>query len=401
MTRYPTRGPARVAAASLLACAVLGACGGSGGDSDERAPREGTPRGATAPTTGDGPGEGPTPDPTPDPGTGPVAPTEPDPEPVLDNGSTLLDTTPIAEFLEPDAWKRVELNDGKTPIVEGSWLRPTVNDSWTWQLQGPLVDDYEVDWYVIDAFAPLGRDTMERLRAKGRNVLCYFSAGTYEPWRPDVHFFEPEDLAEPHPGFPDEPWLDPDDEKIMKIMANRMDMAKRIGCDGVELDNVDAFVHDTSFDVTKEEQLRFIKILANEAHERNLTVALKNAIEFMGDTVDYFDLAINEQCFEYTHPELDAMGQPTSRTFTECTYYDKMTDAGKPVFGAEYREVLITDPVERERMCVEARGMNLRTLVLPYELDGSFRWSCDDGRWEGTPPANANPAPEPGARADD
>ena len=360
MTRPPTRGLAR-AAASLLGCVALAGCGDG---ADVRASREAVADAGAGPAT-------PAPTSTPAPDTSPAE--------TPDDGDTVLDTTPIARYLEPGAYERVTLDDGERPILEGSWLRPTVNDSWTWQLQGPLVTKYEVDWYVIDMFSTLGRDSIERLRAEGRNVLCYFSAGTYEPWRPDVHFFDEADLGPPHLGFPDEPWLDPADEKIMRIMANRMDMAVAIGCDGVELDNVDAFVQETGFDVTREEQVRFVKILANEAHERNLTVALKNSVELIAETKDWFDLAINEQCFERPLAVLDPSGVPTGETVPECVYYEPLTRDGKPVFGAEYRPEVIDDPVERERMCVQARRMNMRTLMLPHALDGSFRYSCDDG----------------------
>ena len=289
------------------------------------------------------------------------------------------DLAPIAEYLERGAPDRIELGDGARPIVEGAWKRPTVNASWTWQLQGPLVTKYEVDWYVIDMFAALVPGVMERLRADGRSVLCYFSAGTFEPWRPDAHLFDEDALGPPHVGFPDELWLDPADPAIMRIMANRMDMAVRIGCDGVELDNVDAFVHETGEPVTRDSQLRFVRILANEAHERNLTIALKNSVELIAEVEPWFDLAINEQCFEYPVPATDALGRPTGETVPECVYYEPMTRAGKPVFGAEYRAELVADPAERERMCVAARAMNMRTLVLPRALDGSFRYGCDDG----------------------
>jgi hypothetical protein len=53
------------------------------------------------------------------------------------------------------------------------------------------------------------------------------------------------------------------------------------------------------------------------------------------------------------------------------------TNAGKPVFNAEYKSKWKTDATARAQMCTKARAMNLRTLVLPLNLDDAFRYSCD------------------------
>ena len=52
-------------------------------------------------------------------------------------------------------------------------------------------------------------------------------------------------------------------------------------------------------------------------------------------------------------------------------------DAGKPVFSAEYAARFINLPVVRNQMCAESLNLGLRTLVLPVDLDDSFRFSCD------------------------
>jgi len=53
------------------------------------------------------------------------------------------------------------------------------------------------------------------------------------------------------------------------------------------------------------------------------------------------------------------------------------TDAGKPVFNAEYKKRWVDDPDARAQMCQLARDASLRTLVLPLKLNDSFRFSCD------------------------
>jgi len=214
--------------------------------------------------------------------------------------------------------------------------------------------------YVVDMFAQLQEKSIEPLHALGRQVICYFSAGTYEPWRPDAELFSQFELGKEYIGFPDENSLNINNPEIVKLMVNRLDIAVTLGCDGVELDNVDAFVNDTGFGITQNDALVYTRILANEAHKRGLAVALKNNVELVEDVVDYFDLLINEECFQYN----------------ECEGYLPIIEAGKPVFNAEYTELHINDPVAREELCVRSRNLGFQTLFLPLALDGSFRLSC-------------------------
>ena len=75
-----------------------------------------------------------------------------------------------------------------------------------------------------------------------------------------------------------------------------------------------------------------------------------------GDTNDTdYDSPVNEQCHE----------------FDECPAFLPFIEQGKPVFNAEFA---VDDP---EQLCARARDLDLRTLILPLELDGSFRISCD------------------------
>ena len=48
----------------------------------------------------------------------------------------------------------------------------------------------------------------KELKAAGRKVICYFSAGSYEPYRPDAADFAAADLGNELVGWPGERWLD-------------------------------------------------------------------------------------------------------------------------------------------------------------------------------------------------
>ena len=56
---------------------------------------------------------------------------------------------------------------------------------------------------------------------------------------------------------------------------------------------------------------------------------------------------------------------------------DETESTGKPVFNAEYELVLVSDATARAQLCEAARARNFRTLILPFDLDDTFRFSCD------------------------
>ena len=250
------------------------------------------------------------------------------------------------------------------PITSGNWYRPAVDTTWQWQLQpdaqGNINTTYDVEVYDIDLFeAP---DTVIRgLHDAGRMVICYFSAGSIENFREDVGEFREEETGNLLEGYPDERWVDIRSANVRRIMLARLDLAVARGCDGVEPDNVTAFLNDTGFDLSPEDQLAYNRCLANEAHQRGLAVALKNDLEQIPDLVEYFDFAVNEECHE----------------FDECAALSAFIAAGKPVFNAEYADEFVEGPAGREALCEEARAHDFRTLILPVDLDDSFRFSCD------------------------
>lgn len=246
------------------------------------------------------------------------------------------------------------------PITDGNWYRPGVATTWQWQLLGTVNTAYSVDVYDIDLF-DVSADAIASLQATGKRVICYFSAGSFEDFRSDANRFPQEVLGNTLEGFADERWLDIRSSIVLDIMSERLDIAVQKGCDGVEPDNVDGYVNNSGFDLTAADQLAFNRRIANAAHERGLAVALKNDLDQILDLIAYFDLSVNEQCHE----------------FDECSLLQPFVTAGKAVFNAEYDGQFVSDAAVRDGMCVAARADNLRTLILPLDLDDSFRFSCD------------------------
>ncbi len=233
--------------------------------------------------------------------------------------------------------------------------------TWQVQLTGTLNTSYQADAYVID-LVDTSAASIAQLKAAGRKVVCYFSAGSAENWRPAHARLTAADKGKAMRGWPGEKWLDIRSANVRATMASRLDSAKYKGCDGVDADNVDGYTHHTGFALTAQDQLNFNRFLADQAHVRKLAIGLKNAVAQLAVLEPLFDFAINEQCHEYS----------------ECGGYAVFLSKNKPVLNVEYKSVFVTNRSgARDRLCAASIAAGLRTLVLPLALDGTARYSCD------------------------
>ena len=251
--------------------------------------------------------------------------------------------------LDPDA----------APVTEGSWYRPPADVTWQWQLTGEVDTSHDVELNDVDLFETPDA-VFAALHGRGAKVLCYFSAGSSEEGRPDLADIPEAARGSELDGYPDERWLDIRSRAVFDVMLTRLDLARERGCDGVEPDNLTAYRNDSGFPLGEDDQLAFKRNLANAAHERGLAIALKNDGDQARELVDYFDLELNEQCFEYE----------------ECGQLRPFLDAGKPVLNVEYADTRAAADRLASSLCPRARAAGLRTLILPLDLDGEFRVSC-------------------------
>lgn len=79
--------------------------------------------------------------------------------------------------------------------------------------------------------------TVATLKAAGKIVICYFSAGTAEDWRDDYRSFAAADLGKVLPEWPNEKWIRTGSQSIRNIMAKRIKIAADKGCDAIDPDN--------------------------------------------------------------------------------------------------------------------------------------------------------------------
>ena len=215
--------------------------------------------------------------------------------------------------------------------------------SWHWQLSGTLQTPDRLV-YGIDLYDTPAR-TITTLKGQGRIVVCYFSAGSWEDWRPDAASFPKKALGSPLDGWPGERWLDIRNDDVRELMKRRLKLAAQKGCDAVEPDNVDGYSNGNGLKLTEADQLNYNRWLSRQAHHRGLAIALKNTVELVPKLADHFDFAINESCYAYK----------------ECDAYRFFRQQGKPVFIAEYRS-------KNANMCNMAAAAGYRLQFFKREL---------------------------------
>lgn len=236
--------------------------------------------------------------------------------------------------------------------------QPSAGLGWHIQLQGDLVkyDDagvYDIDLLDIDG------SMIDLLHSEGKKVICYFSAGTFEDWRSDAGIFPKELIGNPVEGKDGESWLDVRDiEALSDIVTGRLELAVNKGCDAVDPAGLDAYNHETGFDISYAQQTEYITFIAEEAHKRGLAVGFRGNTEKAGDFSDLFDFAVDESCFANNN----------------CDLLYSFIQKGKAVYGVEY----IFPP---EVFCEAANSMNYDFVSSPEGLSGTDRIPCRRAIW--------------------
>jgi hypothetical protein len=232
-----------------------------------------------------------------------------------------------------------------SPIAAVSWS-PVPGTTWQWQLSGGVDLSVDAAMYDVDLF-DTSAATVADLHQRGRHVVCYLDAGTYEPGRPDAGSFPDAVLGNGVEGWPGERWLDIRRLDVLQpIIEARLDLCRSKGFDAVEPDNVDAYANSSGFPLSADDQLAFNRFIAAAAHARGLSVALKNDLDQAAALQPDFDWALDEQCYEYQ----------------ECRALQPFAQAGKAVFIAEYA----LDP---SAFCSQARAAGYSAMRKHLELD--------------------------------
>ena len=224
--------------------------------------------------------------------------------------------------------------------------------TWLYKLGKPITDkeiERKYDYYDIDLF-DTSPEQIAKIQNNGGTVICYFSAGTLEDWRPDANQFPDSVVGNPMEGWEGEYWLDIRNPTVRTIMAKRLDMALSKGCNAIEPDNLDGWKHNSGFPLTKNDAIDYFKWLSQEAHARNLKIALKNNGDLVPDLLPYLDLAVVEECFAYN----------------ECDAYAPISKSDKPVLEVEYE-------LSRNKFCCQAKDLGFSSAKACTDLDGCWK----------------------------
>lgn len=234
--------------------------------------------------------------------------------------------------------------------------RPAVGATWQWQLLDlPIDQSFDVAAYDIELFDNEA-SIVAALHAEGRRVICYISVGSWEDWRPDRDQFPPDLIGNDYGGWAGEKWLDIRQiDRLAPVLRARLDQCQAKGFDAVEPDNIDGYTNDTGFPLTEADQLQFNIWLAEEAHQRGLSIGLKNDPDQAAALEPYFDWALTEDCF--------AEGW--------CEQVLPFIEAGKAVFAAEYTDTGIT----LDEICSQASKLKFSVILKNRELD-AYRAAC-------------------------
>ncbi|ETN39137.1 uncharacterized protein HMPREF1541_05360 [Cyphellophora europaea CBS 101466] len=254
--------------------------------------------------------------------------------------------------------------------------QPTPGTTWNYILSHPLnlspsppllpLSSAEV--YILDLF-DTPTPTITALHVQDRKVVAYFSAGSYENWRPDARSLDDKinankkTLGKPMDGWAGERWLDVRSEAVRDVMRRRLDLARDKGFDAVDPDNVDGYDNKNGLGLSRADAVDYVLWLAREAHARGLACGLKNAGDIVPQVLGHVEFAVQEQALQFD--DVDAF-MPFVRT-------------GKAVFHVEYPKgenaeskkmnTLVRVEGREREAALRLRGEGWSSIVKNVKLD--------------------------------
>lgn len=244
-------------------------------------------------------------------------------------------------------------------------------------IQPATIPIFDVDLFYTN------KSAISTLHAQGKKVICYFSAGSSEDWRPDDMDFPVADKGPCLNGWAGERYLNIRTQGVFNVMQKRMQLAAEKACDAIDPDNVDGFSNENSFALTADDAVTYIRRLARYAHGLGMGMGLKNVQTLLPRVMDVIQFAVNEEC---------------ALVPGECDPYLALIQAGKPVFHVEYTsnyilkdgKVVISSKgfagidseALKKKLCLEGRvefSRTFSTAIKVLNLDGWVLY-CD-GRW--------------------
>jgi hypothetical protein len=196
---------------------------------------------------------------------------------------------------------------------------PVPGLTWQAQLSGGVDPTLDVDAFYLDADFSSSTVVTE-LRSKAKLVLCYVSAGTFEPWRKDANAFPESALGEPLADYPREQWLDVRAASVRDLMRARLAAMAKAGCHGVYPSTLEAHLHTTGFPITRDDVIAYASWLATEIHALGMSAGLSVSADLVPDVERAYDWALAIDC-------LSSSG---------CTPWARVRQSGRAVLLVEF-----------------------------------------------------------------
>jgi hypothetical protein len=119
------------------------------------------------------------------------------------------------------------------PVVGTKWQI----EIWTQVDTSQPLSPSDAPIYDVDLFYHT-QDQIANMKAQGKKIICYFSAGSAEIWRPDYAQFSKSDIGKPLSGWAGESYLNIKSKAVLDVMKQRIQLASTKGCDAIDPDNM-------------------------------------------------------------------------------------------------------------------------------------------------------------------
>ncbi|MDB4963907.1 MAG: hypothetical protein JWP01_3906 [Myxococcales bacterium] len=290
--------------------------------------------------------------------------------------------------------------DGARDAYQAPWWTPKPGETKNWDIQvNPPFDLATArTMYIVDLWDVATPTTIEygdmgpvsvpagplagkvtELKAAGAKVICRVGTGAIRLTDPDARKFAgfeatpPDDPTPPaagsvigwHTRDADERFLDLRTASRALWQARlfkRFDLAKQLGCDGIEPDWIASFAAATGFTVTIDENIAWAKTVAAQAHERDLSVGMQNGTNGIVDQVAVdFDWLLAERCGEFDDCD-------TTRSFIALR---------KAVFAVDYQTDEEGNALPMSLLCGHQLDAQIEDgLIKDNALSSSYRATC-------------------------
>lgn len=213
-----------------------------------------------------------------------------------------------------------------------------------------------VDVLELDG-ADTDKSTITELNKSGIYTMCYLNAGAAEKWREDYDKFPKEALGKDYDGWEGEQWLDIRNKGIRSVIEARIKECAEKGFKAIDPDNLDAYQVESGFEISRDEQIEYLRWLSETSHKHGLAIVLKNAPDLVQDVANHFDGAVVENCHEWG----------------ECGSFEPLVEARKPVFLIGYppegsSETALADNAGLAATCKAAEDHSFVGVLKAREL---------------------------------